>query len=342
MKPRPDPSPATLAITVVLATIISFPVAHCQDTSPYDICGQSVQCGDIDLIEYPFWLSGRPQHCGHPDFQLSCRSDVLMLRLGPVDYRVLKTDSSIHTVTVARNDLWTNNCPQPLYNTTYNTTLFNGNNFGQEDVSLYYGCQGILGASPLDAGYRFSCDVNQTQSDSYFYRTSLINNDTTISSFLVQCNNHITVPVDQSWVNRILTATESDLRQALQDGFKLLWSARNDVCDQCVRSGGRCGSNSTSPYQFVCYCASGNFSATCNNISAESGGGGSKSSSLGIVLGIIGAVIAVVGIGCGIFVCRQRKKTRPIKEWVKVTKCESQIEASWTALEAWKSGNKVT
>uniref|UniRef100_A0A251U731 Uncharacterized protein n=1 Tax=Helianthus annuus TaxID=4232 RepID=A0A251U731_HELAN len=26
----------------------------------------------------------------------------------------------------------------------------------------------------------------------------------------------------------------------------------------------------------------------------------------------------------------------------KVTKCESQIEASWTALEAWKSGNKVT
>ncbi|KAJ0687948.1 putative glycerophosphodiester phosphodiesterase, protein kinase RLK-Pelle-LRK10L-2 family [Helianthus annuus] len=46
--------------------------------------------------------------------------------------------------------------------------------------------------------------------------------------------------------------------------------------------------------------------------------GGSKSSSLGIVLGIVGAVIAVVGIGCGIFVCRQRKKTRPIKEWVKV------------------------
>ncbi|KAM0047148.1 putative oligomeric Golgi complex, subunit 3 protein [Helianthus debilis subsp. tardiflorus] len=25
-----------------------------------------------------------------------------------------------------------------------------------------------------------------------------------------------------------------------------------------------------------------------------------------------------------------------------VTKCESQIEASWTALKAWKSGNKVT
>ncbi|KAJ0687947.1 putative wall-associated receptor kinase, galacturonan-binding domain-containing protein [Helianthus annuus] len=238
MKPRPDPSPATLAITVVLATIISFPVARCQDT-PYDICGQSVQCGEIEIV-YPFWLSGRPQHCAHPDFQLSCRSDVPMIRLGPADYRVLKTDSSTHTVTVARNDLWETICPQLLYNTTYNTTLFNGNNFGREEVSLYYGCQGILGASPLAAGYRFSCDVNQTLSDSYFYRTSLINNDTTISSFLVQCNNHITVPVDQSWVNRILTATESDLRQALQDGFKLLWNARNDVCDQCVRSGGRC------------------------------------------------------------------------------------------------------
>ncbi|KAJ0468376.1 hypothetical protein HanIR_Chr14g0695921 [Helianthus annuus] len=27
---------------------------------------------------------------------------------------------------------------------------------------------------------------------------------------------------------------------------------------------------------------------------------------------------------------------------VPVTICESQIEASWTALNAWKSGNKVT
>ncbi|KAJ0868969.1 putative glycerophosphodiester phosphodiesterase, protein kinase RLK-Pelle-LRK10L-2 family [Helianthus annuus] len=316
MKPRPDPSPATLAITVVLATIISFPVARCQDT-PYDICGQSVQCGEIEIV-YPFWLSGRPQHCAHPDFQLSCRSDVPMIRLGPADYRVLKTDSSTHTVTVARNDLWETICPQLLYNTTYNTTLFNGNNFGREEVSLYYGCQGILGASPLAAGYRFSCDVNQTLSDSYFYRTSLINNDTTISSFLVQCNNHITVPVDQSWVNRILTATESDLRQALQDGFKLLWNARNDVCDQCVRSGGRCTQlHLTSLFATVLVGISRQL-VTIFRLKAEEVLGGSKSSSLGIVLGIVGAVIAVVGIGCGIFVCRQRKKTRPIKEWVKV------------------------
>ncbi|KAJ0733152.1 putative protein kinase RLK-Pelle-WAK-LRK10L-1 family [Helianthus annuus] len=311
MKPRLDPSPTLLAITVVLATIISFPVARSQDTSPYDICGQSVQCGDIDKIEYPFWLSGRPQHCGHPDFQLSCRSDVPMLRLGQGDYRVLKIDSSTRTVTVARNDLWSNNCPQTLYNTTYNTTLFNGNNFGQEEVSLYYGCQGILGVSPLADGYRFSCDVNGTQSDSYFYRTSLINTDTTISSFLVQCNSHITVPVDQSRANElgpIPTATVSDLRQALEEGFKLLWIASNDVCDQCVRSSGRCGSNSTSPYQFVCYCASGNFSATCNNVPVESGGGGSKSSSTGIVLGIVGGVIAVAVVGVVFFVCRRRKR----------------------------------
>ncbi|KAF5780325.1 putative glycerophosphodiester phosphodiesterase, protein kinase RLK-Pelle-LRK10L-2 family [Helianthus annuus] len=324
MKPLLGPTPALLAITVVLATIISFPVARCQDTSPYDICRQSVQCGDIDKIEYPFWLSGRPQHCGRPDFQLSCRSDIPMLRLGPVDYRVLKTDSSIHTVTVARNDLWTNLCPQTLYNTTYNTTLFNGNNFGQEDVSLYYGCQGILGVNPLAASFRFSCDFNQTQSDNYFYRTSLINTDTTISSILVQCNSHITVPVDQSWVNRILNATESELKQAMQDGFNLRWTAYNEECDQCVRSGGRCGSSSTSPDQFVCYCASGNFSATCNSVSVDSGGdaGDSKSNSLGIVLAIVGAVIVVfvVVIGCRIFVSRQRRKRHTIKERSKLVR----------------------
>ncbi|KAI3761026.1 hypothetical protein L1987_51431 [Smallanthus sonchifolius] len=265
MQPRLDPNLVT--ITVVLATIIHLPALRCQDTQPYDTCGQSVKCGEIEF-EYPFWGLGRPAYCGHPSFQLTCRSDVPLLVLESVTYRVLvDPDSSTNTITVARNDLWSTSCPQYLHNTSYDSTLFNGNNFGQEDVSLYYGCRNLTpGGIPAIANYRFDCDVNGTgRSDSYFFRTSYIVPE--FENSLVRCNNSITVPVDRSRVNGLtsVTATESDLSSALRAGFKLQWMANDDECDQCVRSDGRCGSNSTSPELFACYCASGNFSLTCNN-----------------------------------------------------------------------------
>ncbi|KAJ0733155.1 putative wall-associated receptor kinase [Helianthus annuus] len=110
-----------------------------------------------------------------------------------------------------------------------------------------------------------------SQSDSYFYRTSLITPN--ITNFLVQCRNHITVPVDASSANQLasVTASESDLRSALMAGFNLQWMAKNDDCDKCIQSDGQCGSSSTSPELFACYCASGNISLMCNN--TNEGGG---------------------------------------------------------------------
>ncbi|KAK9054207.1 hypothetical protein SSX86_025285 [Deinandra increscens subsp. villosa] len=245
-----------IAITVVLATLIHFPALRCQEPRPYDICRESIECGDIDF-EYPFWGLTRPVYCGHPDFQLTCQSDVPVLALGPVNYRVLDTDLTTHTITIARNDLWSNICPQYLHNTTYNSTLFDGNNFGQENVSLYYGCQDNIPSLPvmwpLAETFRFDCDVNGTgRTDSYFYRTSLVVQN--IANVLVKCDNHITVPVDGSYAN---IGSENDLRSGLQAGFKLRWMANNDECDRCVRADGQCGSNSTLPELFACYHSEG-------------------------------------------------------------------------------------
>ncbi|KAF5780320.1 putative wall-associated receptor kinase [Helianthus annuus] len=133
---------------------------------------------------------------------------------------------------------------------------------------MYYGCQDSI---PGDASYRFGCNVNETQSDSYFYRTSLITPN--ITNFLVQCRNHITVPVDASSANQLasVTASESDLRSALMAGCNLQRMAKNDDCDKCIQSNGQCGSSSTSPELFACYCASENISLMCNN--TKEGGG---------------------------------------------------------------------
>ncbi|KAI3761029.1 hypothetical protein L1987_51434 [Smallanthus sonchifolius] len=278
-----------------------FPVLWCQKTRPYDLCHQSVWCGDIEF-EYPFWGLDRPDYCGHPGFQLTCRSatSAATLLLESVDYLVLDIDSSTNMITIARNDLWSNSCPRNFFN----TTLFNGNNFGQEDVSLYYGCQNLIsGGIPAIANHRFDCDVNGAGlSDSYFFRTGFIAPKFNIS--LVQCNNYIIVPVDQSQANGLasVNASERDLRSALTAGFKLQWMANNDECDQCVRSDGRCGSNSTSPELFACYCASGNFPLTCNNSNVN--GGGSKRTNLKLMIGIS---CSITGIMFLLFVILCRK-----------------------------------
>ncbi|KAI3785248.1 hypothetical protein L1987_44364 [Smallanthus sonchifolius] len=309
---KPHPTPVVFATTLVLATLIRFPVLRCQKTQPYDVCRQTVKCGNIEL-EYPFWGSSRPAYCGHPGFQLTCQSNVPELVYKSVSYRVLDTDSSTQTITVARNDLWTNDCPRYLHNTTYNTTLFNGDNFDQQNVSVYYKCDdSIPSGISLSAGHRFSCNANKTQSDSYFYITDLIRSD--VADFFIRCSDYITIPVNRSSAVRLAAAgaSRSDLSSALTAGFNLQWTANNDECERCIQSDGQCGSNSTSPDLFACYCAGGSFSSTCNNV--DGSGGSSKSNSLSIALPIVGAVIVGVGIGWMIFVCRQRRKRRAVKE----------------------------
>ncbi|KAI3777266.1 hypothetical protein L1987_47064 [Smallanthus sonchifolius] len=53
---------------------------------------------------------------------------------------------------------------------------------------------------------------------------------------------------------------------------RLQLMANNDECDQCIRSNGQCGSNSASPELFACFCATGNFSLTCNDSNESEGG----------------------------------------------------------------------
>ncbi|XP_071709971.1 LEAF RUST 10 DISEASE-RESISTANCEUS RECEPTOR-LIKE PROTEIN KINASE-like 1.2 [Rutidosis leptorrhynchoides] len=307
-----NPHTSILLIAIAFHLII---VIRCQETVPYNDC-QPLQCGTV-TIDYPFWGSTRPNYCGYdlPDFQITCQSNVTELTFDSVDYRVLDTDSTTQTITVARNDLWVNNCPRLLYNTTYNSSFYNGDNFNQQNVSIYYNCSTTIPVVQQTVG-SFQCNVNGTQIDNYFGRTS-----STVSGgwleYVVRCENHIDVPVNQTWADQFAvagTATEEELRSALMAGFKLEWTANNDECNQCVKSGGRCGSNSTSPELFACYCANGNFSLTCNNTKNRSGGGSKSSSSLPIVLAIVGAVIAGVGIVLAIFVCRRRRKRRAIKE----------------------------
>ncbi|CAH1451198.1 unnamed protein product [Lactuca virosa] len=334
MKRRLDPTPALFP--AILSIVLCFPAISCQETQrPFDVCGESVQCGDIP-VEYPFWGLDRPAYCGHPGFQLTCPSNVPLLNYESVNYRVLRLDTSTQMITIARNDLWENSCPRFLYDTSYNSTLFNGDNFDQRNVSLYYNCNSSIGVIPLTTNYRFSCNVNESQSDSYFIRTDQL--IPSVASFLVQCQNRIDVPVNQSSAARLGSgiATTDDLRSGLTAGFQLQWTANNNECDRCIRSNGQCGSNSTSPDLFACYCATGNFSLTCND--ANVGGGTSNKKSVATIVAVVGAILAAIGIGIGIFVCRQRRKRIAIRE---LSPSQTETKAILSTVSNYQVNNQV-
>ncbi|KAL8257218.1 hypothetical protein R6Q59_029259 [Mikania micrantha] len=304
MNLRIDSGPVLFTITVVLATVIQFPALRSQEIRPYDTCNQPIRCGN-DEFRYPFWGLDRPDYCGHPSFQLTCESSVPMLILDSVAYRILDIESNTYTITITRNDLWSTLCPQFLHNTTYNSTLFNGN-FDQENVYLYYGCQDNVTAAsgtPMADNYRFTCTVNDTQIENYFRPDGV----PPIGNLLVECSNSIIVPVNRS----LVPSTESDLRSALLDGFKLQWMVNTDVCDRCVRSNGRCGSNSTSPDGFACFCANGHFSRICNNTGEI--GGGSKGTIRKLIIGILSSIAGIISLFL-VILCRKMRLCVPPRE----------------------------
>ncbi|KAJ9562087.1 hypothetical protein OSB04_007247 [Centaurea solstitialis] len=245
-------------LLLILATTIRFPAIECRELQLFDACGPPVHCGNL-YLDYPFWGLGRPDYCGHSGFELTCQfdpselNDYFILRYESIDYRILETDSNRKAITIARNDLWNDVCPQYLRNTSCNSTLFGNCYIGNQNVSLYYGCHEPI--KSLDN--RFSCDKNGTNNYGYFKTKQP-----------PECESHVIVPV-KAYNTEILptsNATERDLTRLLRVGFDLRWKANNDECDQCISSGGWCGSNRTRPELFACYCYTGNFSLTCNNM----------------------------------------------------------------------------
>ncbi|KAI3785249.1 hypothetical protein L1987_44365 [Smallanthus sonchifolius] len=216
-------------------------------------------CGQLvqcgnTTLHYPFWGSDRPAYCGHSGFEITCRNNVTLLHYESLSFRVLKINIIQQTITVARDDLW----------------------------------------SRVLMGHDFNCRVKDNEKNNYFIGTSMIVNNMLNNS--VQCTARITVPVIQSLADRLaLTTSEvSDIRSALRAGFNLRWKANNDECDQCVQSGGRCGSSLQQSALFTCYCTNGSFLLTRNSGSLGDGSNGALQNNFYKKWKL------VVGVSCGI------------------------------------------
>ncbi|KAK4393598.1 LEAF RUST 10 DISEASE-RESISTANCE LOCUS RECEPTOR-LIKE PROTEIN KINASE-like 1.3 [Sesamum angolense] len=237
-------------------------LAQIQPSANGKYSSQPFQCGSLGEIGYPFWGGNRPVSCGYPGFQINCQSNVPFLNISSTSYRLLQVDNTTQTLRVSREDLWGTICPTLLFNTTLNFSLFDYSSAANDqNITLYYGCRNDQGLLPTFPN-QFNCNVNQSNSWSFYLAT-----DATGPGNGFTCNSSIYVPVNRAAARDLAipaTASTILLQDALRSGFSIQWSANNNNCNGCARSGGLCGSNEGTA-AFACYCADRVHELTCDD-----------------------------------------------------------------------------
>ncbi|XP_057462257.1 LEAF RUST 10 DISEASE-RESISTANCE LOCUS RECEPTOR-LIKE PROTEIN KINASE-like 1.4 isoform X2 [Actinidia eriantha] len=298
----------------VLMTIIliHIPTSSGADNGQYTNCSRWYPCANILDIPYPFWGGDKPEYCGHPSFHLNCTGEAPQITIESRPYRVLAIDNGTFTLNVAQEEFWNNDCPSELHNATINATTHFEYAPNTEVLMLYYGCRvtstlQLNISTTITIPNRFNCSENQsTEIFSVYVTASLASNGQSISN--MNCSSSVEVRVNKTAAEALAGAAAGNVTQVLNSGFGLVWAANNTDCQSCVRSGGRCGTNPTNPGSFVCYCSDQSYPVSCNLTTSGSGGG--NSNSIKIVLPIVGAILAGIGLGWLIFSCRQRKKLK--------------------------------
>jgi len=232
----------------------------------YRQCKDSfIKCGNLTNLGYPFYDDeDRPEYCGYPGFKVDCSDGMPEISMSYDDsyvtsgvsmsttqFYLLDYNNTSHTVSVAREDYWENDCPKDVLNTTINFTLFTYTS-NDKNVTIYYQCSYQTMVSP----YQFSCPDGMY---GYFAPNAP---DMTLAG---TCKTSIFVPVYQTAASSMTGNTT--LHAALSHGFELQWYAENDRCDECSRSGGACGYDPNLK-KFTCYCADGPNESNCNGMSA--------------------------------------------------------------------------
>ncbi|KAH7842940.1 hypothetical protein Vadar_010874 [Vaccinium darrowii] len=252
-------------IFITIASLIHLPASLAQGNEFYLNCSQLFQCGNIQGIGYPFWGANRPQACGHPSFSLNCTGDAPVLTIETRPYRVLAIDNTTYTLKVVREEFWDNSCPQNLYNATLDTSVFYYTS-DTENLVLSYGC---TSSSPsITIPGQFSCLANGTSGTFGIYSSTSVTAGMANIPTGVTCNTSVMMRVDSTEA-QALASSGGNVTQVLNGGVGLLWQANNSNCEQCVNSGGQCGTNSSNPGSFICYCPDRDYVFACGSSSSS-------------------------------------------------------------------------
>ncbi|XP_016696796.2 LEAF RUST 10 DISEASE-RESISTANCEUS RECEPTOR-LIKE PROTEIN KINASE-like 2.1 isoform X2 [Gossypium hirsutum] len=259
-------------------------------------CRETLTCGSVSSIGYPFWGMNRPSYCGQPGFELRCENNVTEILMNENTLRVLDIDPERQSLKVAREDYWNGYCSTKFINTSIDFDHFNyGSNI--RNLTLFYGCNPLPTSTFLP-----NCSMNSTLIDvSYAVRNMLGDPRYGI------CREIVVVPVYEA-AAKDLEVNPMIMQAALRGGFELQWEADNDQCRRCRDSDGICGYNHSSN------------SFTCFPTTEEKKDGKSLQLGLGA-----GSAVAITILICFLVLCFKLGKSLPINHGKKEE--DARIEA---------------
>ncbi|KAL8250885.1 hypothetical protein R6Q59_034578 [Mikania micrantha] len=281
------------------------------DFSPFSGCEDTFTCGNIHNLSYPFTGGDRPDHCGLPEFRLTCFNDTYPeITIESVAYRVLEANLTGKTLVLARSDLYNNTCPSTFVNSTLDSRIFYAGGGQNVNLTIFFGCS----SSPMfiQPQNRFYCDVGGVDlTDSYF-----LIGEVPIDPIrkMIHCRHGVKIPLLRT-VGADLNRSVLTLAEALTRGFEVVYSEPyGDQCSQCRRSDGDCGFDVTAGGP-ICICSS--------RICSPSGNSKKGYLTLTIIVPTIGLILVGAAIGWGVFVCKRRRKRHATKV-AATTKTESK------------------
>ncbi|KAL8034461.1 hypothetical protein ABFX02_12G030300 [Erythranthe guttata] len=277
----------------------------------YQSCDKTFSCGEnITEIGYPFRGISNPEHCGHPNFVLTChdgKNNITNIEIMGVEYRVLEIAQTTQTMTIAREDVMEAACPTEMKNTTLDYSTFD---FGDVymNITFLYGCP------PPDGGNFFPSPPSGNLIKYFMYYVPCGNNGEDVHIVpgnydIGMCRDSVIVPTPVPPEGETQLQNITELDRIMRQGFLVRWKIGSQLmCDNCTASKGRCGYN-LAKNQTACYCPVPPYVSNTCPISEIIGTNGTDTSSptkipilplaLGAGLGVIAlTILAIIIVFC--------------------------------------------
>lgn len=189
----------------------------------------SLSCGSIKNLKYPFWGDYKAAYCGLPAFQLTCEENITKINIRGDNYRVLDVERTSQILTVVREDYYDTICPSDYKNNTLDSTIFQYVE-GLAYVTFLYNCSSDTSFPPNTSSricFQDSSDGNDRYLV-YYVLGEVYNGD---------CRSVI-MPIHAAQAQAVL---KGQIYGVIDKGFGLKWTANEEQCDACTASGGVCG-----------------------------------------------------------------------------------------------------
>ncbi|XP_027179495.1 LEAF RUST 10 DISEASE-RESISTANCE LOCUS RECEPTOR-LIKE PROTEIN KINASE-like 2.4 [Coffea eugenioides] len=213
------PFTLTLIQSLLVTPVICFAffaLSFCDGVAPtattFINCDKTFNCGSITNVTFPFTGGDRPDHCGLPEFRLTCQqpNNVAELTHNSVTYRVLQLDQTLKRLTLSRSDLYNNTCLSHFTNSTLNSTFFSIGDLDDDALSIIYRCNSS--AMSIKPQNLFSCSIPGVNFTDAYYIVGPIPSDPILR--FINCSVSVTVPILRSAGAR-LVSNEISLSEAV-------------------------------------------------------------------------------------------------------------------------------